>query len=215
MDDLKNFCCVNKNCSKHGLRGEDNIRVRDWYGKNNDIRLLYCLVCKKRFSERQGTPLFDSRLPKEQVVSIGEHLVEGNGLRKTGRLTGADYRTAGRYDSPQDAGKRACDENRLSNGVRHGRTGQGRPCSIEVQPKSEHVLYRTTKWYGQQPLQSEDSQVVLFFEGLGRSSSGDVFDDVQLQFLLVGPDVTPSGWPTGSVQSGNVGRTRRSCLDDP
>ena len=34
MDDLKNFCCMNKNCPKHGIRGEKNIRFRDWHGKN-------------------------------------------------------------------------------------------------------------------------------------------------------------------------------------
>lgn len=97
MDDLKEFCCLNKNCPKHGIRGEDNVRLRSWYGKNKDIRLLYCRVCKKKFSERQGTPLFDSRLPRQQVASIVGHLVDGNGLRKTGHLTGADYRTAKRY----------------------------------------------------------------------------------------------------------------------
>ena len=32
MDDLKKFCCQNKNCPKHGVRGEDNIRVRTTYG---------------------------------------------------------------------------------------------------------------------------------------------------------------------------------------
>ena len=76
MDDLKNFCCQNKNCPKHGVRGEDNIRVRTTYGPNN-TRLLYCLVCKKRFSEHRGTIFFDSRLPKETVVSLLEHVVEG------------------------------------------------------------------------------------------------------------------------------------------
>ncbi|HBT75362.1 MAG TPA: hypothetical protein DEB39_00210, partial [Planctomycetaceae bacterium] len=55
MDDLDKFCCQNKNCPKHGVRGEKNIHVRAWYGKNKSKRLLYCLVCKDKFSERRGT----------------------------------------------------------------------------------------------------------------------------------------------------------------
>ena len=96
MDDLKNFCCQHKNCPKHGIRGEGNIRVRFQYGSNN-TRLLYCLICKKTFSERRGTVFFDSRLPEETVVSIIEHVVEGNGMRKTGRLLKVDHDTVSRY----------------------------------------------------------------------------------------------------------------------
>jgi len=96
MDDLKNFCCQNKNCPKHGVRGEENIRVRTTYGPN-DTRLLYCTNCKKRFSEHRGTVFFDSRLPKETVVSLLEHVAEGNGMRKTSRLTKAHLQTVIRY----------------------------------------------------------------------------------------------------------------------
>ena len=96
MDDLKHFGCLNKNCPKHGVRGEENIRVRTRYGPDN-TRLLYCLVCKKRFSERRGTIFFDSRLPQATVVSIIEHVVEGNGMRKTGRLLKVDSDTVSRY----------------------------------------------------------------------------------------------------------------------
>ena len=96
MDDLKNFCCQNKNCPKHGVRGEKNIRVRATYGPNN-TRLLYCLICKKPFSEHRGTVFFDSRLPKKTVVSLLEHVAEGNGMRKTSRLTKAHLQTVIRY----------------------------------------------------------------------------------------------------------------------
>ena len=47
---------------------------------------------------------------------------------------------------------------------------------------SEHVVYRTAQWYGPEPLLSQGSEVVLFFEELGRSSSGDVFGLCELQF---------------------------------
>jgi transposase-like protein len=96
MDDLKNFCCLNKNCEKHGIRGENNIRVRAWYGKNNDRRLLYCLTCGKKFSERQGTVFFNCRMPEEKVVAILEHVAEGCGMRKTGRLVGVEHDTVSR-----------------------------------------------------------------------------------------------------------------------
>jgi transposase-like protein len=96
MDDLKNFFCWNKKCRKYGVRGAENIRVKDWYGKNNDIRLLKCLACGQRFSERRGTIFFDSRLPKEKTLSVMEHITEGVGVRKTGRLTKVNRATVSR-----------------------------------------------------------------------------------------------------------------------
>jgi transposase-like protein len=96
MDDLDMFCCQNKECSEYGIRGEKNIRVRSRYGAN-DTRLLYCLICKKTFSEHRGTVFFDARLPKETVISILEHVVEGTGMRKTGRLLKVDHDTVSRY----------------------------------------------------------------------------------------------------------------------
>jgi transposase-like protein len=88
MDDLARFCCQNAACPLHGQRNAGNLVVRDRYGKHQPIRLLYCTVCKTRFSERKGTPLFHSCLPEETAVSVLEHLVDGNGIRQTERLTG-------------------------------------------------------------------------------------------------------------------------------
>jgi transposase-like protein len=96
MDDLKNFCCQNIKCPKHGVRGEKNIRVRARYGTKN-TRLLYCTHCKETFSERRGTVFFNSRLPDDTIVSIHEHVAEGNGMRKTGRLLHVDADTVIRY----------------------------------------------------------------------------------------------------------------------
>ena len=92
MDDLQKFYCPNKKCSAFGIRGGENIRVKDTYGQHN-TRLLQCKECKQRFSEHRGTIFFDSRLPKDKVVSIVEHVVEGNGMRKTGRLLNVDADT--------------------------------------------------------------------------------------------------------------------------
>jgi transposase-like protein len=60
-------------------------------------RLLRCRTCKSRFSERKGTPLFDSRLPEDQVVSVLAHVAEGVGVRKTSRLVGVTRNTVVRY----------------------------------------------------------------------------------------------------------------------
>src|ERR1700712_3177694 len=85
MDDLSRFCCLNSRCPEHGKRGAGNLTVTSWYG-----------TCKARFSERKGTPLFDSRLPPAKVESVLEHIAEGCGVRQTGRLCKVNRGTVGR-----------------------------------------------------------------------------------------------------------------------
>jgi LacI family transcriptional regulator len=97
MDDLGRFCCQNEACPDMGKRGHGNLTVTARYGPNKSRRMLRCSTCKKRFSERKGTPLFDTRLPTERVVSILAHVAEGVGTRKTARLTGAHRDTVTRY----------------------------------------------------------------------------------------------------------------------
>lgn len=85
MDDLSSFCCLNRDCPEHGKRGGSNVAVRARYGPQKR-RLLYCKSCKRRFSERQGTPLFDCRLPEHKALAVLEHLNDGCGVRQTERL---------------------------------------------------------------------------------------------------------------------------------
>jgi LacI family transcriptional regulator len=59
--------------------------------------MLRCRSCKGRFSERKGTPLFDSRLPPGRAESVMEHVAEGCGVRQTGRLCKVNRGTVGRY----------------------------------------------------------------------------------------------------------------------
>lgn len=94
-EDLSRFCCRNSECRLHGQRGADNLLVVDRYGKARH-RLLYCRACKDRFSEFQGTPLFNSHLPHEKVLAILEHLAEGCGIRQTARLVGVNKDTVTR-----------------------------------------------------------------------------------------------------------------------
>jgi LacI family transcriptional regulator len=97
MDDLSRFCCQNAGCADYGKRGQDNLRVCFRYGPGRQRRMLACRTCRTRFSERKGTPLFDSRLPEDKVVAVLHHLAEGCGVRKTGRLVGVDKDTVVRY----------------------------------------------------------------------------------------------------------------------
>ena len=96
MDDLERFCCLNSQCPEHGKRGAGNLTVTGRYGPDGQRRMLRCRICKARFSERKGTPLFDSRLPPERVESVLEHIAEGGGVRQTGRLCKVNRGTVGR-----------------------------------------------------------------------------------------------------------------------
>jgi transposase-like protein len=92
-DDLARFCCQNPACTDYGKRGLGNLRVCFYYGRHKSRRMLACRTCQERFSERKGTPLFDSRLPEEKAISVLHHIQEGCGVRKTSRLVGVNKNT--------------------------------------------------------------------------------------------------------------------------
>jgi transposase-like protein len=93
MEDLDRFCCQNPDCTDYGLRGRGNLRVAFRYGPAKQRRYLACRTCQHRFSERQGTALFDCRLPDAKAVDVLAHLQEGVGIRTTSRLTGVNKNT--------------------------------------------------------------------------------------------------------------------------
>jgi transposase-like protein len=96
MDDLKTFCCQNPDCPDYGQRGRDNLRVCFRNGPNKERRVLACRTCQKRFSERQGTPLYRCKLSEEKALSVLQHLQESCGVRQTGRLVGVHRNTVTR-----------------------------------------------------------------------------------------------------------------------
>jgi transposase-like protein len=96
MDDLSAFCCQNPECSDYGLRDHGNLRVAFRYGPRKQRRMLACRSCQQRFSERKGTPLFDTRLPEDQALAVLRHLADGCGVRQTGRLVGVKHDTVSR-----------------------------------------------------------------------------------------------------------------------
>jgi hypothetical protein len=93
---LSRFCCLNRDCPDYGKRGAGNLTVPMRYGPQRR-RLLRCRTCQARFSERKGTPLFDTRLPAEKALAVLRHLADGCGARQTGRLVGVDKDTVVRY----------------------------------------------------------------------------------------------------------------------
>jgi transposase-like protein len=104
MPDLSRFCCLNADCHRYGLRGQGNVAVRARYGEDDRL-LLYCKACKKRFSERKGTPLFNCRLPDDKARSVLAHLQDGCGVRQTERLVGVHRDTVTRLG--REAGRHA------------------------------------------------------------------------------------------------------------
>lgn len=107
MDDLSRFCCLDSACPLHGERGAGNLSVTSRYGPDRSRRMLRCSACKGRFSEREGTPLLDSRLPAETVESVLEHVAEGCGVLQTGRLCRVAPNTVARYSRSAGAHAKA------------------------------------------------------------------------------------------------------------
>jgi LacI family transcriptional regulator len=97
MEDLTRFCCQNTACAAYGRRNAGNLTVCGHFGKGRRIRLLYCRTCKKRFSERKGTPLFRSKLAQPKLLSLLAHVSEGCGVRATSRLVEVHRDTVTHY----------------------------------------------------------------------------------------------------------------------
>jgi len=93
---IEQFFCHNSACADHGKRDNGNLYFRGFSGRNKSIRMVYCRTCKKSYSERKGTALERSQLPKDEAVSVLDHLKEGVGIRATSRLTGVSRATVSR-----------------------------------------------------------------------------------------------------------------------
>ena len=64
------------------------------FGKDrNGLQRFRCTECKKTFLESHTRPLGDMRLSIDKAISVIHHLVEGNSIRSTERLTGVEKRT--------------------------------------------------------------------------------------------------------------------------
>jgi transposase-like protein len=133
MDDLSRFCCQNNECPDYGKRGGENLSVCDRYGPNQQRRMLRCKTCKTRFSERKGTVFFGSPLPEEKVLSVLEHIDEGCGVRKTGRLVGVHRDTVIRYSRLAGGHSQALHEELAAFSPEHPRGAIRRKVVLRVQ----------------------------------------------------------------------------------
>jgi transposase-like protein len=106
MRPMELFCCQNLACPDYGKRGGGNVRQHGWSSKPRRIRMLYCRTCASYFSERKGTPLWQSRLEEKKALSVLEHVAEGCGVRQTARLVKVNKNTVCRLSAL--AGDHAC-----------------------------------------------------------------------------------------------------------
>jgi hypothetical protein len=94
---IEHCFCHNSACPDHGKRGHGNVYFRGHSGRDKVIRMVCCRTCKRSYSERKGTAFERSQLPPDKVVSVLQHIREGNGIRATSRLTGVSRDTISRY----------------------------------------------------------------------------------------------------------------------
>lgn len=87
--------CPYVECADHKIKGKGNIIFIRKYGLGETQNLFKCTTCKRTFSERRGTPLFECHLSEDKVYLILKCLSEGNGIRATSRIVGVSKDTVG------------------------------------------------------------------------------------------------------------------------
>jgi transposase-like protein len=92
------IACINKACPDYGKIDNGNVKIRREVGRDK-IKMCICSTCKTEFSERNGTPLFNMKLPVEKIEQVVKHLSEGCGIRATSRMTGIDKDTVSRISN--------------------------------------------------------------------------------------------------------------------
>ena len=91
--DTSFYFCPNAECSNYGHVGLDNEIIGAGHCGKHQTQMLKCKVCGKTFSARRGTPLFQLKADEEIFYEAIGCLVEGNGVRGTGRILGLDKDT--------------------------------------------------------------------------------------------------------------------------
>jgi transposase-like protein len=87
--------CPYEDCVDYKIKGIGNIIFIRKYGSGETQNLFKCTSCRRTFSERRGTPLFECHLSEEKVYLILKCLGEGNGIRATSRIVGVSKDTVG------------------------------------------------------------------------------------------------------------------------
>jgi len=93
--DLSQHFCPNPDCIDYGQKGLGNITTSTTFGKQQ-IQLLRCKTCNKRFSERHNTVFSGLRLDEKTVTEILLGLAEGLSIRACARVKGVNKDTVQR-----------------------------------------------------------------------------------------------------------------------
>jgi transposase-like protein len=80
------FWCWNDECPDYGKTGEGNIVFKEFYG-NNQNSLYKCSSCGHCFSETRGTPFFELKTPKEEVIRTLAMFPEKGSIRGVARAS--------------------------------------------------------------------------------------------------------------------------------
>lgn len=106
-DNLVPYACPNPDCDRFNQFNAGNLSICERMGKDQAIRRLYCNHCQHRFSEREGSLMQDTKLPKDTVVRIIKCLGHGCSIEATADICEVDPRTVERL--LERAGQRAED----------------------------------------------------------------------------------------------------------
>lgn len=116
--ELALFACPNPDCDAFNRFDAGNLSVCERFGKHKHIRRLYCGHCGQRFSERRGSLMQYTKLPRQAVVRVVKCLSHGCSIEATADICEVDERTVARM--LEMAGKRAEDLHRLQlDGLEH------------------------------------------------------------------------------------------------
>ena len=110
-ESLGMFACPNPDCDGFNRFDAGNLSVCERTGKGRSIRRLYCDRCGCRFSERRGSLMQYTKLPRESVVRVVKCLTHGCSVEATADICEVDPRSVERL--LERAGPRARDFHRL------------------------------------------------------------------------------------------------------
>lgn len=90
------FWCWNEECPDYGKQGQGNIVFKETYG-NNQNSLFKCTTCGHCLSETRGTPFFELKTPREEVIRTLAIFPEKGSIRGVARASGHTKNTVQRW----------------------------------------------------------------------------------------------------------------------
>ena len=78
--------CRNRKCPNYGKKGNGNIILKEFKGRNKRA-LLMCKICKKCFSETHGTPFFGLKTSISEVAEALALIPNLGSIRAVARFT--------------------------------------------------------------------------------------------------------------------------------